>query len=316
MITITHTAAEGTLLHGTAAGDGTNTTLKASGWRWSRTLGAWYLPNSRDHAPDQSRITRTAELLTAEGQDVSVDLNHQARSTAEVETDRIARQNTRVEALGNRAALAEAAADRASDRADELSNRWPLGQPILTGHHSERRHRRDLDRSHRAMDQSIQASQAANEARTAHEAAAATTDRRYNPETVSNRVERLGAEIRQLERQRDGHTRTVSRNADGTRHIEVTPAASEQRRAVLDEKLAELRDQLTYWTEVRQQQAAKGQVIHGPDTTSVGDMVNLGHDLWRKVLRVNRKTVTVPSGYSWNDTVPFQRIKAVKRNQQ
>ncbi len=33
-----------------------------------------------------------------------------------------------------------------------MSNRYPLGQPILVGHHSERRHRRDIERAHDAAD--------------------------------------------------------------------------------------------------------------------------------------------------------------------
>ena len=48
MLTITHTAAEGTLIEGTSRADGTNHILKACGWRWSRNLGAWYVPASRD----------------------------------------------------------------------------------------------------------------------------------------------------------------------------------------------------------------------------------------------------------------------------
>lgn len=312
MITITHTAAEGTLLHGTTAGDGTNTTLKANGWRWSRNLGAWYVPRSRDHAPEHHRITRTAELLTADGQEVTVDLDHQTRSTAEVEADRIARQSARVEALGNRADRAGAAAERAADRDTAMSNLMPLGQPILVGHHSEGRHRRDLARAQRAATQAVEAGQAAAAARADHAAAAATTGSRYSPETVANRIDRLGADIRRVERQRDGHTRTISRNPGGTAHVEVTAAATGQRRDDLDAQLAELRDQLAYWSGVRDRQAAEGQVIHGPDTIAVGDLVDLGHG-WYPVLRVNRKTVTVPSGYSWNDTVPYQRIKAVKK---
>ena len=37
----------------------------------------------------------------------------------------------------------------------------PMGQPILVGHHSERRHRRDLERSDNAMRRSIEASEKA-----------------------------------------------------------------------------------------------------------------------------------------------------------
>lgn len=48
---LTHTPADGTVVTGTARGDGTGVVLKAQGWRWSRVLGAWYLPNNRHQAP-------------------------------------------------------------------------------------------------------------------------------------------------------------------------------------------------------------------------------------------------------------------------
>lgn len=55
-----------------------------------------------------------------------------------------------------------AQADKARDNADRLSseaNRTasfiPMGQPILVGHHSEKRHRRDLDRIARKQDQAF-----------------------------------------------------------------------------------------------------------------------------------------------------------------
>ena len=60
-LTITHAPSEGTLIDGTSRGDGTADILRTNGWRWSRTLGSWYLPHSRDRAPKTQTITRTAE---------------------------------------------------------------------------------------------------------------------------------------------------------------------------------------------------------------------------------------------------------------
>ena len=30
---------------------------------------------------------------------------------------------------------------------------------------------------------------------------------------------------------------------------------------------------------------------------------------WREVLRVNAKSLTVPSGYSWTDTIPYHQVR-------
>lgn len=54
------------------------------------------------------------------------------------------------------AASAEAASDERYHRSHELVDGIPLGQPILVGHHSERRHRKALDDSWNAMGKSVE----------------------------------------------------------------------------------------------------------------------------------------------------------------
>lgn len=75
------------------------------------------------------------------------------------------RQQARRERLEAAAARAEAKAERAFRRADlrEEVSGIPLGQPVLIGHHSERRHRRALERADRAMRAGIEASKRAKE---------------------------------------------------------------------------------------------------------------------------------------------------------
>jgi hypothetical protein len=46
--------------------------------------------------------------------------------------------------------------DAAFKRADTIAQGIPLGQPILVGHHSEKRHRRDLDRIDAGMSQGVE----------------------------------------------------------------------------------------------------------------------------------------------------------------
>lgn len=56
------------------------------------------------------------------------------------------RRVARADRLRGWADKREARADAAHKRAQEIAHVIPLGQPILVGHHSERRHRRDLER--------------------------------------------------------------------------------------------------------------------------------------------------------------------------
>lgn len=44
----------------------------------------------------------------------------------------------------------------ARETSDRISSMIPMGQPILVGHHSEKRHRRDLDRIQRGMEKSFE----------------------------------------------------------------------------------------------------------------------------------------------------------------
>ena len=51
--------------------------------------------------------------------------------------------------------------EAAGNRAHAISDMIPMGQPILIGHHSERRHRRDLERIHSLTDKAIEAGEKA-----------------------------------------------------------------------------------------------------------------------------------------------------------
>ena len=188
MITITHTPEAGTLLDGTTKGDGTNHILNSGGrpWRWSRTLTAWYIPRSRDTAPNLALITTTAENLRTAGHTVTVTIQTGHRSTAEIEADRAERQQDRADGLAAKAERQTAAAHNAHQRARELADQVPFGQPILIGHYSEGRMRRHAQRIHDAMDATTAAATAAEETHRRAQLAATSTAAKHNPVTVAN----------------------------------------------------------------------------------------------------------------------------------
>ncbi len=41
MLTISHSAVDGTLIDGTSRGDGSGEVLRAHGWRWFRSIAMW-----------------------------------------------------------------------------------------------------------------------------------------------------------------------------------------------------------------------------------------------------------------------------------
>jgi hypothetical protein len=297
------------VIEGTSRGDGTAEILKSNGWRWGRSIGTWFLPNSRDHLPNLGTITRTADALRTAGfmVDTTVSLEH--RSTAEVEADKIARQADRVDALHTKADRKTAADDAAWQRAETALHRLPEGgEPIHVGHHSETRHRNAIAKADTAMRRSVEASRDAEHARGRADAASVTTDARYSPVTVANRIEKFAAEIRTMERRIDADYYDPEQG-----YRPATIQQKEARTVKLAPHIDEKVDQLSYWEGVRAAQIEDGKATgHNRSTIRKGDRVKIrGH--WREIVRVNTKTVSVTSDHSWTNTVPYAEIQQHQR---
>lgn len=81
------------------------------------------------------------------------------------------RVQSRLTRLRNRADSTEAEAQREIDRASQMASVIPFGQPILVGHHSERRDRRYRDRIHSGYQRGFEAMKRAERQRERAEAA-------------------------------------------------------------------------------------------------------------------------------------------------
>jgi len=79
----------------------------------------------------------------------------------------------------------------------------PLGQPILVGHHSERRHRNALERSHRNMGKSFKEADKSNYWARRAESALRRADGRYTAPATKRRIEELEADRRRWLRELD-----------------------------------------------------------------------------------------------------------------
>ena len=104
------------------------------------------------------------------------------------------RRDARVERYEERAARAQAESDAASKAAHDILSHIPPGQPILVGHHSERRHRRDLEKSDRNMRKSVEAGEkAAYYAGRAASAAGNTAISSDDPDALDKLEKKLAA---------------------------------------------------------------------------------------------------------------------------
>lgn len=291
-VLISHNAAGGSMLEGTSRGDGAAAIIKPLGWRWSRHLNAWYLRGTRDHQPNTDLLNRTAATLQRAGLNVELDIDDATRPLAEVEHDRQERANARADHLERRAATLEACSDTLEETARERASHIPFGQPILIGHHSEARDRRARARIAQTMERAADTMQQATADRARAAATRAHAAHRTAPTTVGNRLERLEAERRRLDRLRT--------------------TASTAARERLEVQIEDLDRQISHWQHTRDEQIAAGIALElGPSEVSTGDLVRIGGH-WHRVERANPKSVTVRTEFG-TQRAPYHRITAHRR---
>lgn len=111
-------------------------------------------------------------------------------------SDYLARRAARIERLHERAGQARAESESAEAQARRMADVIPLDQPILVGHHSEKRDRRYRDRIHRTFQRAHEASKQADEL---ERRAAATESNRAIRSDDPDAYARLLAKVADLE---------------------------------------------------------------------------------------------------------------------
>lgn len=287
-IEIRHDAADGTLVYGTTRGDGTNTILKAHGFKWFRTLGLWGVPNSRDRQPNRYKIDRAAEALRAAGHEVTTHVDATHRPVELAEADRSQRSADRADALAAKADRKAGDAQAAWDAEARASAAVPPGgQPILVDHYSAPKHRKSIERAREKLGKAVEAQRDADTAADRARVAALADAHRHNPVTVKNRIDKMAAEQRKDQRTIDGYTRKT-----GPYIEEHAPASGAYRQQVID-RMAQRGDEIAYWEGIYAAQQAAGLAsTYSRDTIAKGDLVKY-RSSWYVVARANAKTVSV-----------------------
>jgi hypothetical protein len=273
-VTITHTRAEGTLLGGSRKGDGVWELVRPFGFRPFRSIGMLGITHSRDREADTWRINRATAALRDAGYEVTVEIDESQRRTfAEAEAERLDRAENRAERYGDRADRAASNSDARHRAALGALDGIEPGQPILVGHHSERRHRRAIDRSDNHMRKSIEEHGKATHYSHRAEAAEQYEERRYDPNRTRRRLEKLRADLRWNECAREGATNTER----------------------YDRRIEDLNEEIAHWERVVEKAKADGIKLWEADDFAPGDFaLYLGS--WHQVKRVNPKTLSI----AWN----------------
>lgn len=203
---------------------------------------------------------------------------HGRESFADQVDSKIQRDLDKAERYETYAANAEARAESRSRAAESISSFIPFGQPILVGHHSERRYRRDIERIRNNVEKSIEESEKAKYLKGRAFDLSLSQERLENRRFIGNRIKDAEKAIRQL-----------SKWAEPT-----------------NPRLVQAQEKLAFWkgrlAQIEAKQVEEGHAIASPETVKVGDMI-LYRRSWMPVVRVNRTTVTVSH---WMDIPTFQ----------
>lgn len=215
----------------------------------------------------------------------------------------------RAERYSNRAKAADNRSDTYHKRFQAILAPIPLGQPILVGHHSEKRHRKAISTAEKALGNAVTETKKADYYRNRAMAANNTASDKSVPfmarrlKEAETELRRLRREIAEIDVKQDGATPEV--------HVRL-----ENWRGKLSIMIREQEERVGYWTNEIE---AAGGIPFAPsvakeNSIAKGDYVYDGR-CWCQVIRVNAKTVSAQCVESWGahytPKIPYATIKKV-----
>ncbi len=144
-LVVTHSLEEGTTITGNTKPWSSAIKDIGMGFKWFAPKRLWYRQQSRGRAAPSVPLERIAERLRSRGATVRVE-QPEAIDEADANEFRAELLRDRAERLEERAEKKATASSAKHAVVREIADMIPFGQPILVGHHSEKRARRDADR--------------------------------------------------------------------------------------------------------------------------------------------------------------------------
>jgi hypothetical protein len=189
----------------------------------------------------------------------------------------------------------------------------PPGQPYLVDHSGYAADRRRRERAFTNLDKAAELGRQAEDTQQRAGTARGHMGARHTPETVVNRISALEADLRAIDREREQgalHAKLASQGVPRDRIPVSLHALTPERDTELTDRADYLNEQLQYWSAVRQRQLAEDVATHYQrGDIDRGDLIQR-RGLWYPVVRVNAKSVSIPSivGGSWTDMVRYEHI--------
>jgi len=204
-VILAHSPEEGTTIRTKPNDRSHNETIKSLGmaFKWWAEGARWYRQKSRGAAEPSIPLRVIAERLRAKGVRVRVsaleDISRDRAASAKMNA-----AEQRASYLRKRAESKLAKASAESAKAQAISDRIPMGEPVKSWHHSARKHRADILRFERAMDKTMQArrdaSKAVSRAESAEEAAKAAREKSAADSWAEPLIKPLGEALLTLKR--------------------------------------------------------------------------------------------------------------------
>jgi chaperonin cofactor prefoldin len=255
--------------------------LKMHGFRWSSRQSIWY-------SKDNDRTRRIAEEVTVQQADEPTGEKLSFAERMEAKREHL---EARQERLEERAQKLDAQSTQAFNKAHSISEHIPFGQPILVGHHSEGKHRRDLERINSGMSKAVELYKEAEQTAQAAEGTARHLRQMEDVGVTQRRVKRLEADKRVLQRRIAEYQQGLT--SGKTRYFEeVTPEKAEAMTKQIQhdtERLAEIQEQIDYWNEQLEESGAR---IWSPADFAKCDKIQTRFGV-AEVTKVNPKSLTV-----------------------
>jgi len=142
--------------------------LKAEGFSYRPSTKVW-------KAKQTSSREALLKKMAGEVEEVKIEISHSKRAE-------------RYQYLADKY---KAERDELWDKHDRIAKMIPMGQPILVGHHSEKRHRRDIERMRSYTNKSIEATEKYEKYQRLANKARGTVEHGENPVTIHNRIKKL-----------------------------------------------------------------------------------------------------------------------------
>lgn len=290
-----HVDGEDVHIEGTTKGDPTErAALKGTAFRWSRGRGVWVLPRNLRPLTRAANVDRFVSAMRAAGRVVEVDDSGARETAAERRANEADRLAARADRLTGQADARERESEAAGATWSRIADRIPLGQPILVGHHSERRHRRDLDRIDAAQRREVEAAREAEEAQQRADNIRARLERGDTARSIQERLARKEPELRRMQRSLARADRDNERVAAWVKRVE--------------DEAALLADEIDLDRATLAELERAGSKVWGPADFKRDDLAAYWGG-WAPVVRVNKTTLTVRSPhYGWEERIPYRKI--------